>query len=97
MLPHVTDTLERGVIQPASGHVFLSRLLTVPTKDSGKTRLVMDLSAQNKFLQLLRCKMVSVAQIRTVFQKGDWLASLNLQDAYWCVPIHPWFRCFLAF
>ncbi|KAK3886844.1 hypothetical protein Pcinc_009030 [Petrolisthes cinctipes] len=41
--------------------------------------------------------MVSVAQVRTVLRKGDWLASLDLKDAYWHVPIHPRFRRFLAF
>ncbi|KAK3880633.1 hypothetical protein Pcinc_014878 [Petrolisthes cinctipes] len=41
--------------------------------------------------------MVSVAQVRTVLRKGDWLASLDLKDAYWHVLIHPRFRRFLAF
>ncbi|XP_076030869.1 uncharacterized protein LOC143019053 [Oratosquilla oratoria] len=41
--------------------------------------------------------MVSVAQVRSVLREGDWLASLDLQDAYWHVPIHPRFRRFLAF
>lgn len=95
--PHVRDMLERGVVEPATGRVFLSRLFTVPKKDTGKTRLVMDLSALNKFLTPLRFKMVSVAQVRSVLREGVWLASLDLQDAYWHVPIHPRFRRFLAF
>ena len=83
-------------MEPASGKVFLSRLFTVPKK-SGGTRLVMDLSALNKFLKPLHFKMVTVAQVRSALRKGDWLASLDLQDAYWHVPINRRFRRFLAF
>lgn len=96
MLPHVQDMLEKGVVEPVTGRVFLSRLFTVPKK-SRSLRLVMDLSALNKFLKPLRFKMVSVAQVRSVLREGVWLASLDLQDAYWHVPIHPRYRRYLAF
>ncbi|KAK3893097.1 hypothetical protein Pcinc_003090 [Petrolisthes cinctipes] len=97
VVPHVLEMREKGVVERATGRVFLSRLFTVPKKDQGKTRLVMDLSKLNKFVKTLHFRMVSVAQVRTVLRKGDWLASLDLKDAYWHVPIHPRFRRFLAF
>ncbi|XP_076052207.1 uncharacterized protein LOC143031779 [Oratosquilla oratoria] len=89
--------VEKGVVEKAHGKVFLSRLFTVPKKNSDKTRLVMDLSALNKFLKPQHFKMVTVAQVRATLSKEDWLASLDLQDAYWHVPIHTRFRRFLAF
>ncbi|KAK3893387.1 hypothetical protein Pcinc_002819 [Petrolisthes cinctipes] len=97
VVPHVLEMREKGVVERATGRVFLSRLFTVPKKDQEKTRLVMDLSKLNKFVKPLRFRMVSVAQVRTVLRKGDWLASLDLKDAYWHVPIHPRFCRFLAF
>ncbi|KAK3895260.1 hypothetical protein Pcinc_001010 [Petrolisthes cinctipes] len=97
VVPHVLEMREKGVVERATGRVFLSRLFTVPKKDQGKTRLVMDLSKLNKFVKTLHFRMVSVAQVRTVLRKGDWLASLDLKDAYWHVLIHPRFRRFLAF
>ena len=60
-------------------------------------QLVMDLSALNKFIKHIPFKMVTVAQVRTSLRRGDWLASIDLKDAYWHVPIHPRFRKFLAF
>ena len=97
VLQHVEDMLEKGVVEKAFGKVFLSRLFTVPKKSSDKTRLVMDLSSLNKFLKPQHFKMVTVAQVRATLSKGDWLASLDLQDAYWHVPIHARYRRFLAF
>ena len=52
------------MVEKAFGKVFLSRLFTVPKKNSDKTRLVMDLSSLNKFLKPQHFKMVTVAQVR---------------------------------
>lgn len=43
VLPPVRDMLEKGVVEPVMGRVFLSRPFTVPKNDLGKTRQVMDL------------------------------------------------------
>ncbi|XP_045106652.1 uncharacterized protein LOC123501712 [Portunus trituberculatus] len=87
----------KGCGGASDGSLFLSRLFTMPKKDIGKPRLVMDLSSLNKFLKPLCFKMLTVAQVHSVLREGDWLASLDLKDAYWHVPIHPRFRRFLAF
>lgn len=55
---------ERGVVELATGWVFMSRLFTVPKKAPGKTRLVLDFSAVNKFLKPLPFWMVPVPQVR---------------------------------
>ncbi|KAK3890225.1 hypothetical protein Pcinc_005760 [Petrolisthes cinctipes] len=47
VVPHVLEMREKGIVERATGRVFLSRLFTVPKKDQGKTRLVMDLSKLN--------------------------------------------------
>lgn len=40
---------------------------------------------------------MSLWQVLMVLQKTMFLASLDLQDAYWHVPINIWFRNYLAF
>ena len=97
VVPHISEMLEKKVIERTSGKVFLSRLFTVPKKGSDRTRLVMDLSSLNKYIEHVPFKMVTVAQVRTTLCRGDWLASIDLKDAYWHIPIHPRFRKFLAF
>ena len=64
---------------------------------SAETRLVLDVSRLNDFIVPLRFRMTSVAQVRLTLRPGCWLASLDLRDAYWHVPIHPRYRPFLAF
>lgn len=97
VLPYIQEMLAKGVVVWARGRVFLSRMFTVPKKERKKTRLILDLSALNKFLKLRHFKMGTVTQVRSALRERDWLASLDLQDAYWHVPIHPRFYWFLAF
>ncbi|KAK8392539.1 hypothetical protein O3P69_014732 [Scylla paramamosain] len=84
---YVQEMLPKGVVERATGKIFLSRLFPVPKKDSSRVRLVLDLSALNKFLKPQLFKMVTVAEVQITLQKGDWLASLDLKDAYWHVSI----------
>jgi len=41
--------------------------------------------------------MLSVAQVRLTLQPGTLLASLDLKDAYWHIPIHRRYKPYLAF
>jgi len=41
--------------------------------------------------------MLSVAQVRLTLQPGTLLASLDLKEAYWHIPIHRRYRPYLAF
>lgn len=94
---HVQEMYRSGVVERTSGPVFTSRLFTVPKRGSAKDRLVVDLSSLNKFIPHFHFRMLTIAQVRLHLKRGDWLASLDLKDAYWHVPIHPRFRKFLAF
>lgn len=66
-------------------YIFLNRWLEVPKKDSSKSRLVLDASRLNKFIQPYRVKLVSVSSTYD-----------DLKDALWHIPIHSWFRSFLG-
>ena len=74
--------------RPRSG----SRLL-----QSGGWRPVIDLSNLNDFVQLTSFKMETVVSMLLSVREGDFLASLDLKDAYFQIPIHRSSRKLLRF
>ena len=50
---------------------------------------MIDLSRLNEFVHLTRFKMETVASVLLSVREGDFLASLDLKDAYFQIPIHP--------
>ena len=75
---------------------FYSRLFLVE-KASGGWRPVIDLSHLNDFVQLTPFKMETVASVLLSVKEGDFLASLDLKDAYFQIPIHGSSRKLLRF
>ena len=56
-------------------------LFLVPKKD-GSARLVINLRPLNRFIHQLHFKMESLGMIRDLLREGDWMASIDLKDAY---------------
>ena len=81
--------------RPRSGS-RLSRLFLVE-KATGGWRPVIDLSHLNDFVQLTPVKMETVASVLLSVREGDFLASLDLKDAYFQIPIHGSSRKLLRF
>ena len=75
---------------------FSSRLFLVE-KASGSWRPVIDLSHLNEFVQLTPFKTEAVASVLLSVREGDFLASLDLKDVYFQIPIHPSSRKLLRF
>jgi ribonuclease HI len=75
---------------------FYSTFFLVPKKDGGQ-RPVLNLKHLNKFVQVKTFKMQTLQLVLQQLQKGDWLASLDLKDAYFHVPIHPDYRKYMRF
>ena len=96
----VEAMLAKGALEiardPGSG--FYSRLFLVE-KASGGWRPVISLSLShlNEFVQLTRFKIETVASVLLSVREGDFLASLDLKDAYFQIPIHPSSRKLLRF
>ena len=61
---------------------FYSCLFLVPKPP------VIDLSRLNQFLRIERFKMETPESIRTSLNTGEWVTSIDLQDAYLHIPIH---------
>lgn len=75
---------------------FYSRYFLIPKKD-GKLRPILDLRGLNKFLRPLKSKMVTVPRVRQAVLPGDWFATIDLEDAYFQIPIWEGHRQYLRF
>ena len=94
----VEAMLAKGALEIARdpGPGFYSCLFLVE-KATGGWRPVIDLSHLNDFVQLTPFKMETVASVLLSVREGDFLASLDLKDAYFQIPIHGSSRKLLRF
>ena len=75
---------------------FYSNLFLVPKKDGGQ-RPVINLKSLNSFVQTQHFKMEGIHTLSDLIHPGDWLATVDLKDAYFAVPIHHSHHQYLRF
>ena len=75
---------------------FYNRLFLV-MKASGKWRPVLDVSRLNDYVVKTKFSMETTQSVLDSIQQGDWMVSMDMQDAYFHIPIHPSSRKFLRF
>lgn len=96
----ITALLQKGAIQEVPplevGLGFYSRIFLVP-KLTGGFRLVLDLKALNKWVVRIPFRMETLQRVIPLVLPGHYMCTLDLQDAYYHVPIHPQSRRFLRF
>ena len=91
------DLLRKQAIEQAPQTPgFYSRLFVVQ-KDSGAWRPIIDLSTLNTYVASRRFHMETPQSVLRSIRPGDWMISLDLQDAYLQVPIHPESHRYLRF
>ena len=93
----VLSLVEKGAVEltpPSLG--YYSRLFVV-WKATGSWRSVIDLSLLNHFVVQMRFEMETNQSVLRVVQRGDWIVTIDLKDAYLQVPVHPDSRHFLRF
>ena len=91
------NLLRKGAVEPApQSPGFYSRLFLVK-KASGSWRPIIDLSTLNHYVTSSRFHMETPRSVLNSIRPGDWMISLDLQDAYLQVPVHHDSRCFLRF
>ena len=101
-LPHIRDflpnLLSRRIIRKVlfSRPLFFSRLFVVPKK-GGSLRLIIDLSRLNKFLVVPTFRMESVWTIAAGWIEALWGITVDLEDAYFNVPMSVDSQDYLAF
>ena len=98
-LREVTQALiAKGAVElaPLPSLDFYSRLFVV-WKTSESWRPVIDLSTLNLFVDVSHFKMKTIQSVLLSVRQGDWMASIDLKEAYLQVPVHPDSRCFLRF
>jgi hypothetical protein len=98
MNEHIQTMLNKGAIEPVldSSPGFYSLMFLRPIK-SGELRPIIDLSTLNKCISCPSFKMETAQSIKSVLSKGQWIASLDMKDAYFHIPIRRSFRKYLRF
>ena len=98
LLQEIEMVLAKGaleiVLDPEPG--FYSRLFLVE-KATGGWRPVIDLSPLNGSVRQTPFKMETVASVLLSVWEGDFLASVDLKDAYFQIPVHRSSRKLLRF
>ena len=91
------NLLRKGAVEPApQSPGFYSRLFLVK-KALGSWRPIIDLSTLNGFITSSRFHMETPRSVLNSIRPGDWMISLDLQDAYLQVPVHHDSRRYLRF
>ena len=89
--------LRKGAVEPApQSPGFYSRLFLVQ-KASGSWRPIIDLSTLNDYVTSSHFHMETPQSVLRSIRPGDWMVSLDLQDAYLQVPVHHDSRRYLRF
>ena len=90
--------LETGVVREIKAKIplWFSRLFT-RAKKNGKLRPVIDLSELNRMLKIPTFRMETVSVISKAVSGILWACSIDIEDAYFHVPINWDFHKFLAF
>ena len=92
------NTLENKNIIERYSHVngeFISHIFTRPKKNGG-VRLILNLSKPNKYITYYHFKMDNISTAVSLLSEGDFMASVDLPDAYYTVTIHTESRKYLC-
>ena len=88
----------KGAVElaPLPSPDFYSRLF-VMWKTSGSWHPVIDLSHLNRFVDMSHFQMETIQSVLLSVRQGDWMASIDLREAYLQVPVHAESCPFLRF
>lgn len=79
-----------------SADQFLSRVFLAPKKNGGK-RFILNLKSLNKFISLSHFKMEDHRTAAKLIPQDGFLATIDLKEAYFIVPIHKLHKKYLRF
>lgn len=88
LLANIAKGAVEPVPPPRPGQaVFYSSQFTVPKKDPGKYRQVSNLRPLNQFLSPVPFKMETLATLKSVIRRHDYMTSIDIQDAFFHIPL----------
>ena len=96
---HIQEWLEQGALEETQTPPHcISPIATVPKKN-GKLRMILNLKRLNQCVvePRFRCENLDTLQDIRFLQPGDWCSSLDLQNGFFHVPVHPESRLYLGF
>jgi len=94
----IVRMLDKGIIETtcASNVQFVSNVFCRPKKD-GSVRIILNLKLLNRDIEYHHFKMETLAHVIQLLSKNCFLASVDLKDAYFSIPVDKAHRCFLRF
>ena len=87
---------EKAIYVNKAQNLVLSSIYTVPKKN-GKRRAVINLRWVNKHLPDIHFKMSTMKDVKAAISQGAYLASIDLTDCFWGLPVAPEDQRFLSF
>ena len=73
---------------------FISPIFTRPKKD-GSLPMILNLKSLNNHVNYNHVKMESIENVLNIIQPNIWMASVDLKDAFYTVPVHPGHKKYL--
>ena len=85
----ISDLLQKQAIRLADPHLpdFYSQMFVVPKKDGG-WRPIINLKSLNSYLCIPHFKLENIQNLKDVLLQNDYMAKVDLKDAYLTVPMH---------
>ena len=99
LLEALAQLTNKNAVKPVTNQTslgFYNRLFLVP-KPNNRWRPILDLSTLNIFLNTESFKMETPETITSSLQVGEWVTSIDFQDAYFHIPIHSQSRKYMRF
>lgn len=98
MANEINHLLSIGAItkcSPIAGQ-FISDIFLVPKKD-GYMRFILNLKKFNKFVHAEHFKLEDIRIAIKLLNKNDYMTTIDLKEAYFCIPIHKDHQKYLRF
>ncbi|KAL6471402.1 hypothetical protein MHYP_G00200520 [Metynnis hypsauchen] len=94
----ISSLMKKGAIRivPPEESMYGFWYFLVPKKGGG-LRPILDLRTLNRHLRKFKFRMLTHTVLLRFVRRGDWFTSVNVQDAYFHIPIYPPHRKFLRF
>ena len=94
----IEKLISKGIIVPCLKETndFVSTIFLRPKKD-GTYRTILNLKQFNEFVVYRHFKMDTLEHAIQLMKQGCYMASVDLKDAYYTIPIHPSHQKYLKF